>query len=848
MKPSTRNQIVIPTGIFCAAALLASSATAQFVEPPVGPGDTASSTPGVKPVQAQASESFETPPDGALFPVTGTRTPIVLTPQEHIPGTEDRMVPDMPQPALGSTIGKHMLYDQQNGVQWAMGADYKASASSTGFSYMPFLGSEAPKTYEFKMRLSSATLGGEAIALDKDAVVERIGDRVTLDRGPIDVFYDMSTTSVEQSFELEVSGVDAELILDIAVNSELPLQEGAQGILYAGDLGGVTYGHAVVVDGAGQRLELPISARQDNLRLVVPASYMRNSVAPVVVDPIIATYQVNAGSTLNLRYPDVAYDVSSNTFAYVHQSEWSATDFDIYIETYGGNSHAYVDLQTVDFTLTDTRHPNVTNDNTSNQFLVASRRLNTDDRWDIIGRMMDASDISQKSAIFDIATASGAAGSASGWENNKFDVGGKSQGASLFKVVWERYFFGVDYTSIRTNTVTPTSPFVVGYTPTVSSYMVMTSGAANDDRGVKISESSGEADLAEWRVVFIRNDVGTGDQSLYTALYADDDTQTLAPTQFLGIDTSWTAVSLDVSDGTTALDGPAAGTPVYMAALHAIGPVNNADIWLYGLQDAAQFGQTHLTGLEHQNLGMRPRYPAVATTNSRFAVAYTEFDIINGGYTCYSSSVDLSDDFHFAVTDRRSVVADVGPSWDSVGPGAASRYSGGNYSSRYVGTAVTVDDAGVDTQQAAVVYPSQADTAGYQYCNGTANSTGDYGFIYMAGTQETTGNKTLYASVMPLNQFGYFLVGHGGTGTFTPPMSNGLMCILGGPFGRYNAGPEIQFTGISGAFSLVIDPTAIRSNVGNVVGMSGQTYNFQAWHRENGGFSNFTNAVSLTFN
>ncbi|MCP5024129.1 MAG: hypothetical protein GY930_20470 [bacterium] len=848
MKPSTRKQIAIPTGIFCAAALLAAPATAQFVEPPVGPGDTASSLPGVKPVQVQVSEAYETPPDGAVLAVTGTRTPIVLTPQEHIPGTEDSMVSDMPQPALGSTIGKHMLYDQQNGVQWAMGADYKASASSTGFSYMPFLGSEAPKTYEFKLRLSSATLGGEAIALDKGAVVERRGDRMTLDRGPIDVFYDLSTTSVEQSFELEAFGVDAELVLDIAVDSELPLQEGAQGILYAGDLGGVTYSHAVVVDGAGQRLELPISASQDNLRLVVPASYMRNSVAPVVVDPIIATYQVHAGSSRNLRYPDVAYDLSSNTFAYVHQSEWSATDFDIYIETYGGNSHVLVDLQTVDFTGEDTRHPNVTNDNTSNQFLVASRRLNTDGRWDIIGRMMDATDISQKSAIFDIATASGASGSAGGWENNDYDVGGKSQGASLFKVVWERHFFSANYTNIRTNTVTPTSPFVVGYTPAVSGYLALTTGASNDDRRVKISESSGEADLAEWRVVFIRNDVGTGDQSLYTALYADDNTQTLAPTVFSNINTSWTVVSLDVTDGTTAIDGPAAGTPVYMAAMHAIGPVNNADIWLYGLQGGSDFQLSHLTLSEHQNLGMRPRYPAVATTNSRFAVAYTEFDIINGGYTCYSSSVDLSDDFHFAVTDRRSVVADVGSSWDGVGPGAASRYSGGNYTSRYVGAAATVVDAGVYTQQAAVVFPSQASTAGYQYCNGTANSTGDYGFIYLAGTHETTGGKTLYASTMPQNQFGYFLVGHGGTGTITPPGSNGLLCIFGAPFGRYNLGIEIQFTGATGTFDLGINPTAIRSNAGNVVGMSGETYNFQAWYRENGGFSNFTNAVSLTFN
>lgn len=835
-------------GILCAATLLASSAAAQFVEPPVGPRGAASSTPGTKPVLATAPDAFEATEDGAILPVIGKRrTPVVITPQEQAFGIEDGVVPEMKQPAIGGTLGEHMLYDHLNGVQWALGADYKASASSNGFSFMPFLGSDAPKTFEFKMRLASATLGGEAIALDKGAVVTRTGDRVTLDRGPIDVFYDMSTASVEQSFELEVSGVNAELVLDIAVDSELPLQEGAKGILYAGDLGGVTYSHAVVVDGAGQRLELPITASQNSLRLVVPASYMLNSVAPVVVDPVIATYQVHEFTSRELRYPDVAFDAGSNTFAYVHQSQFSANDFDVFIETYGGNTNTLVDLQTIDFTSADVRRPNVTNDNTSNQFLVASHFLNADGRWDIIGRMVDATDISQRGGVFDIATASGLAGSSSGWENLEFDAGGKSQGASLFKVVWSRHFFSSNYSSIRSAAVTPTSPFVVGYTPSVSPFQVVSSGSSNDDLQVKISESSGESDVAEWRVAFIRNDVGTGNQSLYTALYADDNTQTMPATLFDTIGAGWTAFSLDVTDGTTAMVGPAPGTPVYMIALHAA-VLADADIWMYGMQDGTYFEQSHLTMLEHQNLGMRPRYPAVATTNSRFAIAYTEFDIVNGGYTCYSSSVDLSDTFRFAVTDRRSVVADVGGTWDFTGPAAGSRYSGGLYGSRYVGTAATFDDAGTWAQQAAVVYPSQGSTAGYQYCNGTANSTGDYGFIYMTGTASTTGSKRLYASNMPQFQFGYFLVGHGGSGIITPPGSNGPLCLIGGPLGRYNQGAEIQFTGTSGAFDLLIDPAAIRSNNGNVVGLSGQTYNFQGWYRENGGVSNFTNALSFTFN
>lgn len=840
-SPKTRTTLVS----LCAAALLTIPASAQEA---ASQGPVASAqTPGQAPTGANTVENWEVAEDGAMRMTVGPRTAILATPDQHM--VSEPEAPALKNIDLQDALAGKVSHDLQAGEHWAMGSDYKVSASPDGFVFMPFLGSEVPKTFEFKMRLESASLGGEPIVLTKQATVNRSGERMILDRGPVDVFYDLSSASVEQSFELEVAGVEAELVLNIGVESELALQSGEHGAYFGGEHGGVTYRHAVVIDGAGHRLELPIQASQGNLRLTVPASFMRDSVAPVIVDPIISTYQVHGGSTLDRRHPDVAYDYDTDVFAYVHQQAFSASDNDVWLETHSVGTPGSVDLQIIDISLANVLEPNVASDNTSDQFLVVSRRKNNDDRWEVIGRMADATDISRRSATFVIGNTNGTAGDTWGWTNLQVDVGGKSQGAPLFKVVWDRRFYSGAITSkIRSTTVTPTVPFVVGGIPVVSALEIVSSPVLANDMKVKISESSGDATVAEWRIVFIRDYQGSPDQELHTALYADDNTLTMAAMNWHTINTGWTAEDLDVSTGLSSMQGPLSSSPVYMVALQAGNAPVEADIWTYGLQDGDFFTAMHLTRSEHQNESLRPRNPAVATMANRFAVSYVEYDVNNPGYKCYTSSMDLTNTNNFAVAERREEIADLGTNNDFVAPGTVSRFSGGAYYSRYVSTAVSVYDGAVWTQEAAVNYHVQASSAGHQYCLGFPNTTGDYGFIRIAGSAETTGTKTLFASTMPLNQFGYFLVGQGGFGQTVPAGSAGKLCILGGAIGRYNQGIEVQFTGTSGAFSLPIDPTAIRSNMGNVVGTSGTTYNFQAWHRENGGSSNFTNAVSLTFN
>ncbi len=120
----------------------------------------------------------------------------------------------------------------------------------------------------------------------------------------------------------------------------------------------------------------------------------------------------------------------------------------------------------------------------------------------------------------------------------------------------------------------------------------------------------------------------------------------------------------------------------------------------------------------------------------------------------------------------------------------------------------------------------------------------------------------LEANDGPPNQFGYFLIG---TGIADPglPISQGHLCLStvgGNAFGRYNvAFTSLNSIGVFNAGGVLVNTVStsttgfgydVPSNVpiaGFTNVMAGQTWNFQLWHRESGGNSNFSNGVQVLF-
>ncbi|MEL6714062.1 MAG: hypothetical protein AAFP86_09825, partial [Planctomycetota bacterium] len=102
---------------------------------------------------------------------------------------------------------------------------------------------------------------------------------------------------------------------------------------------------------------------------------------------------------------------------------------------------------------------------------------------------------------------------------------------------------------------------------------------------------------------------------------------------------------------------------------------------------------------------------------------------------------------------------------------------------------------------------------------------------------------------LPPNQFGIFIVSR--TSGFTATAGGpGTLC-LGGDIGRFNGAGQILASGATGAFGLSLDLNRIPQPSAFVAVLPGDTWRFQAWHRDagagGGSTSQWTDLVALRF-
>jgi len=140
---------------------------------------------------------------------------------------------------------------------------------------------------------------------------------------------------------------------------------------------------------------------------------------------------------------------------------------------------------------------------------------------------------------------------------------------------------------------------------------------------------------------------------------------------------------------------------------------------------------------------------------------------------------------------------------------------------------------------------------GDRYCqNGIANSSGRPGRLEVHGNNAISANDCLLvASQLPPQVLGLFLASM--TQDTVPALGGGqgTLC-LGGAIGRFAAPGQIQITGAAGSFDLVLDLAALPLPSGLVAAASGESWYFQAWHRDTLAWvtsSNLTDAVGVTY-
>jgi len=327
-----------------------------------------------------------------------------------------------------------------DGAIWARGRDWKASFDARGATFIPFLGSSAPRNFPVRLELAHVTRGGEELAL-ANAQPSQAADDVTIERGALREVWHASPDALEQTFVLDALPGSGDLVLDVATASELAAEPSVDGgVRFANELGGVRYGRATAIDANGDRIALADEIVDGARKLRVPASFLAHAVLPLTIDPVLQTNSITNGAAIDLL-PDIASDGVNLAYNVVYEQIYSSSDTDVYsISTDSLGAPNPSSVVYIDFTSDTWAIPKIAYNALHQTFLTVAQVGVAGSAHPIIrGRARSATSTS----VYAQQTLNGAE------PGDKFyvDVGGDPEltGPTYFFVAWTRNFTANDW-------------------------------------------------------------------------------------------------------------------------------------------------------------------------------------------------------------------------------------------------------------------------------------------------------------------------------------------------------------------------------------------------------------------
>jgi hypothetical protein len=243
-----------------------------------------------------------------------------------------------------------MYWDQPgDGAIWARGRDWKAKFDAHGATFIPFLGSDAPRNYPLRLELVHATRGGTPLAI-ANAEPSLDGDDLSIEHGALREVFHATPDALEQTFVVSSLTGEGDLVLEIATASELAASaDAAGGFRFANERGGVRYGRATAIDANGERLTLADELVNGSLVLRVPSSFLAHAALPLTIDPVMQTNSITNGAAIDLL-PDIAADGVNLDYMVVYEEIYSSNDADVYSVSTDGfgaptpGTTAYIDF------------------------------------------------------------------------------------------------------------------------------------------------------------------------------------------------------------------------------------------------------------------------------------------------------------------------------------------------------------------------------------------------------------------------------------------------------------------------------------------------------------------------
>jgi hypothetical protein len=718
---------------------------------------------------AQVKEPAQLPymPDVKTAPLAppaddATRNPLPIP----VSASEDARAPAIPQ-SLQREL-PYPIYDvDESGAVWVVGKTYKARFGSEGATYVPFLGSRAPRNFPVTFNVSTVTSAGQPVAFEAVASAHRTGDVVAFERGSFVEEYAIASDSIEQRFVFRSLPSRGEIVVSIDVTSDLEGKTDASGFRFENALGHVRYGRAFALDARGSKIGIESRLENGRIDLVVPASFVETAEFPLVVDPYAGTITVDADSDSDWQ-ADVAYDASTNRFAVVYERQFSAADHDIFVRAYV--DQVWVDTATIDASVIDWRNPKIANNGIANQFLCVAQAGDAGSRI-IRGRTCSAASLTT-GAQFTIS------GAETGDKLNP-DVGGDPISAppTYYCVVWQRQYSSTD-TDIHARLVTSSSTLLGPST------ILLENSAATLDSLPSISKTDGldPAASQDWQVVWQHETTSTNDDIQGARIHWNGN---ITSSTFFVASTTENERAPSASEP---LNNTAPGRP-WLAA-YTIG----SDLRLRVFEDTAVQGTTDIASGLFGGLGQ----PVVTIDGRKFAFAYTSNNGLfpNPDIDLHAGTLNFIDG---VMSFAETLVLASSSADDESHPEIAS-----SYTATLTGpwrTYVTYDvfDSVNEYDVYYAVYDIPTNAGGYLYCTGTAAAcpcgNGNDGSLGNAGCASSVNpggarldvggtwyvsadTAVLYGQGMPANATCLFFQGTTQITNGTP-FGDGLRCASG---------------------------------------------------------------------
>ncbi len=726
-------------------------------------------------------------------------------------------------------------FDEHEGALWARGANYKARFDER-VQFTPFLSSKAPRNYPLALQLAALECGGESVGFDTTARPQRDGLLVRYERGSLVERYELAPRGIEQSFVLPRPLGAGALRLTLDVETELTATRDGAGWKFSNEFGAARYGEAKAIDASGRELALASEYVDGRLALVVPAEFANRASYPLVIDPLIAAFGIEATPAESFS-PDLCFDASGQAVLHVWQSEFSANDHDVWADMYSPSGAPLYRGGWIDMTANFWARPRCANNGATNRFLVVAHVLNASTgRIEVWGRTRDTN-TALLSPQFKIA------GGAS-FDLLNPDVGGDPypSGPSYFLVAYERiYAFGADH-DLHARLVTDAGGVIAG---TVN----LDVSIGTFDSLLSVARSNGGS---RWNLAWQRASPAGGNDIFGARVEWNGVVSAPSfPIAVSGVDHTSPAVS------------PSSGASERWIVAYEEDFGSDHDIIVSGLDGASVVGSVNLSSYDGPYWYQDQRWPCVDTDGSRFVCVYSElYGSSAVDYDVYASELLFNGSSLAALVAHQPIAADYGIERDariaaqeSSQPTADSRVFAISLAREPDGAAyVSFDilgaryDAGVGgavasfCDGASVVCPCGN---GASSVGGCPNSVSPAGAHLSFGGVASTGADTLqlFCSGMPAGVSCLFFQGSGSiNGAAGAPFGDGVRCAASpvrrlGTKSTSSAGGAL-FPGVGDA------PLSVAGSIP----LAGATVVYQVWYRNPSSFctsetTNYSNAL-----